>query len=77
MRRAWRGVTLGERVDSTLRGARTGYHDAREISMSSERILICDDGSQRAEHSFHRPAALVAGGTAIVPVVPPNEPPVS
>jgi nucleotide-binding universal stress UspA family protein len=34
--------------------------------MSSEPILICYDGSQRAEHSFYSAAALLAGRTAIV-----------
>jgi nucleotide-binding universal stress UspA family protein len=34
--------------------------------MSSEPILICYDGSQSAEHSFHAVAALLAGRTAIV-----------
>jgi nucleotide-binding universal stress UspA family protein len=34
--------------------------------MSSEPILICFDGSQSAEHSFHAAAALLAGRTAIV-----------
>jgi hypothetical protein len=35
--------------------------------MSSEPILICHDGSQSAEHSFHAAAAPVL-------IVPPSEP---
>jgi nucleotide-binding universal stress UspA family protein len=39
--------------------------------MSSEPILICYDGSQSAEHSFHAAAALLAGRTAIVADIGP------
>jgi nucleotide-binding universal stress UspA family protein len=39
--------------------------------MSSEPILICYDGSQSAEHSFHAAAAVLAGRTAIVADIGP------
>jgi len=39
--------------------------------MSSEPILICYDGSQSAEHSFHAAAALLAGRKAIVADIGP------
>jgi len=39
--------------------------------MSSEPILICYDGSQSAEHSFHAAAALLTGRKAIVADIGP------
>jgi nucleotide-binding universal stress UspA family protein len=39
--------------------------------MNSEPILICYDGSQGAEHSFHAAAALLAGRKAIVADIGP------
>jgi nucleotide-binding universal stress UspA family protein len=39
--------------------------------MNSQPILICYDGSQSAERSFHAAAALLAGRTAIVADIGP------
>jgi nucleotide-binding universal stress UspA family protein len=39
--------------------------------MSSEPILICYDGSQSAEHSFHAAARVLAGRKAIVADIGP------